>query len=163
MPNRNNARPVVDGQMRCSPCGQWKPIDQFIIHRSRSKPDKEYRDTRCDLCRRHYYQRTRYGMSLEQFESLLAVGKCFACGSDGSESIGGLHVDHCHATGIVRGLLCQKCNHLVGFIEKAGRDRLTAVLEYISGKHAAIEPIYEPRYLKRSIPRTRRYRGLSKP
>ncbi len=31
-----------------------------------------------------------------------------------------LHIDHCHATGMIRGLLCEQCNYFLGKIENAG-------------------------------------------
>ena len=36
----------------------------------------------------------------------------------------GLFVDHCHETGMVRGLLCQNCNKLLGWVEKYKDDIL---------------------------------------
>ncbi|KPC89946.1 hypothetical protein ADL27_38495 [Streptomyces sp. NRRL F-6602] len=38
-------------------------------------------------------------------------------------------VDHCHATGRVRGLLCQGCNVAVGFVESP--EWLSSTIEYI--------------------------------
>ena len=42
-------------------------------------------------------------------------GGCAICGREAwEERCGKLHVDHCHASGKVRGLLCEKCNHGIG-------------------------------------------------
>lgn len=43
-------------------------------------------------------------------------GKCKLCKQTprGKGAAGSLCVDHCHLTGRVRGLLCQKCNHAIG-------------------------------------------------
>lgn len=42
--------------------------------------------------------------------------RCAMCGNHESELKSGLHVDHCHKTMIVRGLLCNACNvHLGGY------------------------------------------------
>lgn len=38
-------------------------------------------------------------------------------------------VDHCHATGKVRGLICQGCNVAIGFVESPGW--LEAATEYV--------------------------------
>ena len=38
-----------------------------------------------------------------------AAGKCQICGVGGK-----LHLDHCHNTGRIRGLLCMRCNTAIG-------------------------------------------------
>ncbi len=40
------------------------------------------------------------------------------------------NVDHDHTTGLVRGILCQRCNIFVGYLEKSGH-LLQAAQEYI--------------------------------
>lgn len=56
-----------------------------------------------------------YGIDFEDWARLFESqgGKCAGCsnplGHDAST-----HVDHCHASGRVRGLLCSGCNHAVG-------------------------------------------------
>jgi len=42
-------------------------------------------------------------------------GKCLICGSKEDEK---LHVDHCHETGKVRGLLCKTCNVCLGLLDE---------------------------------------------
>lgn len=64
-----------------------------------------------------YNRRYLYGLSDEQYQTLLAAqdGRCAICG--GTEWGGKTktpHVDHDHATGAVRGLLCSACNHGLG-------------------------------------------------
>ena len=60
----------------------------------------------------------KYGISIERYEQMLAEqnGVCAICGSseNGDKSTDRFHVDHCHTTGIVRGLLCLSCNHGLG-------------------------------------------------
>jgi hypothetical protein len=64
----------------------------------------------------------QYGLSLEQYEALLAYqgGGCAICGASepgGSQPLGrtAWPVDHDHVTGRVRGLLCSRCNTGIGF------------------------------------------------
>ena len=76
----------------------------------------------------------RFGMSwLEyQFRLVLQNGACAICKK---RPKGLLCVDHCHVTGKVRGLLCNKCNSALGFYDddpkrvQAGADYLTAFYE----------------------------------
>lgn len=59
-----------------------------------------------------YLERT-YGITLQQYDEMLSAqgGKCAICKEDCNRSTSErLCVDHCHETGLVRGLLCFKCN-----------------------------------------------------
>lgn len=61
--------------------------------------------------------KARYNISIEQYNILLEVqnNRCAICGIPGSENYSKkLCVDHDHKTGKVRGLLCQRCNWLLG-------------------------------------------------
>jgi hypothetical protein len=65
--------------------------------------------------RRDHHLSIRYGITLEQYESdyKKQTGKCLIC----SQEFGKLCVDHCHATGKYRGLLCDACNQAVGKLQ----------------------------------------------
>ncbi|WP_416070015.1 endonuclease VII domain-containing protein [Streptomyces sp. ME02-6979-3A] len=54
----------------------------------------------------------RYGLSIEQYREMCDAqsGACAVCGATDKD----LHIDHCHTTGQVRGLLCQMCNMGLG-------------------------------------------------
>lgn len=56
--------------------------------------------------------RRRYGMAPEQYDALLLrqEGRCAICGGMPAT----FHVDHDHATGEVRALLCPECNKGLG-------------------------------------------------
>ncbi|MBS1722542.1 MAG: endonuclease VII domain-containing protein [Armatimonadetes bacterium] len=59
---------------------------------------------------------TRYGVELTDYESLLMAQRyvCAICGNPETLQRNGetqrLSVDHCHLSGLVRGLLCSACN-----------------------------------------------------
>lgn len=72
---------------------------------------------RFSLYQRNTDLRRHFGIEPEQYEEMLASqgGCCAICGMP--ETANGrknLSVDHCHTTGLVRGLLCSKCNHGIG-------------------------------------------------
>jgi hypothetical protein len=48
----------------------------------------------------------------------------------------GYHIDHCHSTGKVRGLLCQKCNQAIGLLQESETLFLKAS-QYIEKHNAA--------------------------
>jgi hypothetical protein len=76
-------------------------------------------------------QRQRdYGLTPEQYTIMLDShgGVCAICKKSGGAK--GLVVDHCHETGVVRGLLCVKCNTGIGLLCDDPA-RLTAAAKYI--------------------------------
>jgi hypothetical protein len=96
-------------------------------------PD-EVRRKQVNYCLQH-----QYGMTLEQRDELLAEqgGKCLLCfretdfpASQKGRSMRSAHIDHCHNTGVVRGILCGWCNTGLG---RFGDDpeRLKAAAAYL--------------------------------
>jgi hypothetical protein len=70
---------------------------------------------------REYGLRTKYGLTEEMFQRILKYqkGRCAICKTDKPRGRYGVwYVDHDHATGIVRGLLCFNCNKHLGFYER---------------------------------------------
>lgn len=64
--------------------------------------------------------RAKFGLTPEQYEEMLSKqnGVCAICEQPETGKVRGitkpLAVDHDHATGKVRGLLCDRCNHALG-------------------------------------------------
>lgn len=61
----------------------------------------------------------RYGLTLEELEAMKvkSAGKCEVCENPPSgrgTSGKSLHIDHCHSTGKIRGMLCARCNLTLG-------------------------------------------------
>lgn len=75
--------------------------------------------------------RRKFDISVEYYDALLLAqnGICKICGREPGERL--LAVDHCHTTGVVRGLLCGQCNVALGMF---GDDikLLQAAIEYLS-------------------------------
>ncbi len=74
---------------------------------------------------RLYQKKTKYGLNAEEYYSMFRKqnNKCAICGQNFSDS-NKAFVDHCHKTNKVRGLLCTRCNTLLGM----ARDN-TSILE----------------------------------
>jgi len=73
--------------------------------------------------------RDRYGITVDQYDEMVKNqnGQCKIC----KESVK-LHVDHCHKTGQVRGLLCNGCNRGLGYFND-NIDKLISATTYLSG------------------------------
>ena len=133
--------------MVCRRCDTERSIDRF---RLRSYPDKPpYRYKICkDCCNnnkiRWYHARpegvrqeenflknisTKYGITTEERVMILLEqnGKCAICHEDFTETP---CIDHCHKTGRVRGLLCQKCNQGIGLLQESV-DLLRSAQDYL--------------------------------
>lgn len=89
-------------QLSCKWCGSSFETDSKVMYCS-------------DKCRRaklaHSTRLRTYGLSQECYDTLLerSGGLCEICQVEEA-----VHIDHCHGTGEVRGLLCQQCNHGLG-------------------------------------------------
>jgi Recombination endonuclease VII len=90
--------------------------------RRKRQTDPEHRDKRL---------RYIYGISLEEYAAMLAHqgGVCAICKKKPDKGKP-LCVDHCHVTGMVRGLLCQKCNSVLAF-GNDDPDILRAAIAYL--------------------------------
>lgn len=81
---------------------------------------------------REHNLKSKYGMSHNDYLDMLALqeGKCAICGAEDPKRNGDkhLHVDHCHKTGKVRGLLCNACNRGLGYL---GEANIEAALQYL--------------------------------
>lgn len=101
--------------LTCNSCGKEKPLDEFWFRPERNvyrNPCKECGNKKSEAARVN----RKYGVTQEMYLSMIAKqgGGCAICGA--SESTGGrrLAIDHCHITGKVRGVLCEKCNFGLG-------------------------------------------------
>ena len=68
--------------------------------------------------RKNNILKSKYNITLDDYNKMFdeQTGCCFGCGKHQSEIEKPLCVDHCHETGLVRGLLCDKCNCALGFV-----------------------------------------------
>jgi len=104
---------------------------------------KEYKKTEAGREAENKYRRRRfstdevknrrliekYGISLKQRNELFEKqgGVCAICKNTPK---GSLHTDHSHSTGVVRGILCNKCNMALGLL-KDNTEFLMNAIEYL--------------------------------
>jgi hypothetical protein len=140
----------------CAHCKTTKPLNMF--HKSKNKPFG--RHDQCKECRKlmnqtphsrqvvlearkRYYQKhkktirskdlfKRFGITLDDYNRILKEqnDSCKICSTHLEAFKKGLHVDHCHKTGKVRGILCTNCNTGLGMF-KDNPELLTLAISYL--------------------------------
>jgi hypothetical protein len=85
------------------------------------------------------YLRKHYGVTLDQFNQIRKHQdhKCAMCKRDEVDFKTNLAVDHCHISGLVRGLLCWLCNKRLGKFSD-DHDLLRAAAEYVTNPTAIL-------------------------
>lgn len=80
-----------------------------------------------------YELKARYGISLEEYEAILEKQNtgCAICAAKEPGGVGMFHVDHCHNSSKVRGLLCSECNMGLGKFKDSAA-LLTLALNYLT-------------------------------
>ena len=92
----------------CIPCCNAYDLDNYHKHKHK-KPYNYEKDKDNKL-------RAAYGISYAEYTIMLEAqqGACAICGTTSTGKRKAFHVDHCHTTGKVRGLLCGNCNSGIG-------------------------------------------------
>lgn len=74
-----------------------------------------------------------YGLTKEQYDSMLELqgNACAVCSTGTPASKVGWHVDHCHTTGKVRGILCHQCNVGLGNFRDS-KASLQSAIDYLT-------------------------------
>ena len=91
-----------------------------------------------------------YGLSTKDYELIAASqnGKCAICGVKFSTLTKRQHVDHDHFTGVVRGLLCPRCNVSLGCLERGDGwvgDAIRYLIKHNSGAVDIISDAIQPK------------------
>lgn len=112
----------------CPDCQIEKPASAFNTDKRNStglytycRPCKylRYKAYRTPEQRRLERVKACYGLSPEEYTALKAAANntCQTCGTpEGDSKPTKLVVDHCHETGKVRGMICDKCNRALGLV-----------------------------------------------
>jgi hypothetical protein len=105
--------------IKCTQCNALKQGDQFKLYRTIDQSNKTLyygRKQHCVSCTNMRTRKWRYN-DPEKVESLLLETNCQICGDEFKDNRNKF-IDHCHTTNNVRGVLCTKCNTLLGMIER---------------------------------------------
>lgn len=143
-----NNNPDLRTEKRCACCLTIKPIGEFNKCKFRFqswckacgndrlaeiRKNQKLSGENVEINRRDYWKRrrwikvkTKYGLTKEQYEQMVLEhdNKCAICRMPEKELDGNhgsplsLSVDHNHATGKVRGLLCRQCNIGIGRLKE---------------------------------------------
>ncbi|WP_424870631.1 endonuclease VII domain-containing protein [Streptomyces sp. SAI-229] len=120
---------VPEGYKLCLKCDEVKPWSEW--HRNATASDGL--STRCKACRaaegRAGHLKRQYGITEAESDELIASqgGICCICLAAPAK-----HVDHCHETGRVRGVLCFSCNAALGQF-KDRPDAIRRAAAYVEG------------------------------
>ena len=120
-----SARPVVETR-RCPRCATTKPADGF--YKNSRTPDGL--SSYCKACHADRGREEKYGLPAGEFDRMYEEqgGKCLVCAESEAQV-----VDHCHAGGGVRGLLCTQCNVGLGMFRDRP-DLLERAIAYLDRK-----------------------------
>ncbi len=97
------------------------------IRKSIAKKPEHYKklglENKRKASRRGYHIKRRYGISMDDYMEILKKQSncCAICRKPSKLNVTGrpsLYVDHNHITGKVRGVLCARCNMLMGFLDQ---------------------------------------------
>lgn len=123
----------------CSVCQKWHNPHFFPHHGPLCRQcheRKKQRDYRrrgyCPERQRGRLYLQRYGVTAEWVDerSTALDGRCAICRELPLTTSGRLLVDHCHASGAVRDLLCRRCNNVLGWVGDS-RELLAALSAYL--------------------------------
>lgn len=120
---------LFSGEKQCQKCGETKNKTEFNRHSNTKdglRPEcrvcyaehlRQHRLTKSKEYNKRHELKRKHGLTLEQFHEIFANqnGRCAICGTDKyPTNWGTLGVDHDHATGKIRELLCHHCNAGLG-------------------------------------------------
>lgn len=123
----------VRGNVYCSRQCYYNGLTKHPEHKRAQKQAtaRHWREQNVEHVKRYRREaglRAQYGISVQDYERMYEAqaGRCGICGEVPERIV----VDHCHATGVVRGLLCSPCNvALGGFRDRV--DLLDAAKAYL--------------------------------
>ncbi|MFD3584443.1 endonuclease VII domain-containing protein [Streptomyces sp. NPDC058683] len=117
---------VPEGHKRCRGCGEVKPHSEW--HRKGDGFAGRCKARRAAVQPAHHLRR-KYGLTEVERDAMVASqhGPRAIC-----LSAPPVHVDHCHKTGRVRGVLCFNCNSAIGLL-RDDPETINRAADYLEG------------------------------
>lgn len=133
-----------NGLRKCNRCGQQKALSEFSFVSKKGYPKNSLMYRGCKTCLHKKIvslkREKMYGVSDEQYQRMLVAqdSRCAICGrkQEDLKASRGLAIDHDHATGKVRGLLCGKCNTAIGLFDDS-TERMVAAIRYMEASNGS--------------------------
>lgn len=118
----NSEKEFTKGATSCRECRRKYSIEYRKKYKDKIKERQIKRNKNGELTKywRNFQYKRKYGITLEDYDKLIKNQNyvCAICGSNNSKAhTVNFHVDHCHITKKVRGLLCSKCNLGLGYFD----------------------------------------------
>lgn len=141
--HRNGAKPSL-----ARPCAN----PDCCLDISHKNADARYCSNKCfTTCvtseqKRAWYLSRTYGITLDDYQRMVMEqgGACSICErTDPICRYGLWHIDHCHTTGAVRGLLCMMCNVGIGQFQDDPA-RVRSAIEYVKRGKMELESHHSP-------------------
>lgn len=113
----------------CKYCYGEKTKERKRANQDRVDASSAQYNARTKEKRRAYWIKRNYNLTEEQYQNMLSQqeGKCAICNCISDKT---LHIDHSHATGQVRALLCTRCNSVIGYANES-IERLELAIKYL--------------------------------
>ena len=153
----------------CKKCGKEKPLESFpwqydsngrtnrrvnscFTCKSSVRSEEGWKKKAVknrDRLRLKKWRDSGLNITASQYQEMLLSqnGVCAVCGSPGKGRR--LAVDHCHKTGIIRGLLCSSCNLGIGYFGD-DPDRLRQAIKYLEKMGRGLGPDESPKLVAKS-------------
>ena len=139
---RGEAR--IPARKFCGMCKHTLPESGFC----RSQSTIDGLRTYCKQCDKIVRRANKYGLSRDRVVEMLTQTNCEACGIPLPTS-SQKHIDHRHADGAVRGVLCEACNTTLGKCRES-REVLLGLCAYL-GRTADVDYRFQP-YVEQDLP-----------
>ena len=123
---------------KCVCCGVEATDATSLEIFRKNKNLKHGRSNWCYTCYNNQYRgerkkgwdiKAKYNISITDYKEMLLKqnNRCAICGDFNDNIKYGLHIDHCHTTGKVRGLLCHHCNTAIGSLKENKNNFINAI------------------------------------